>query len=327
MKWDDVYREAVRCEVSTSGYYHRNIPAEVDGSMVIVRIPLSRSPGMDLRLWPEPEILRSIEGHIDNAPKVLHVSQDPAFQVHGFIPGTVLNDLAPRGVPVPEHVLTATASLFARLAGIPVSRLPAVEREWPDDGDTCEFAQRLNADSRRVFAANLAVSRRLYESLAIPDDPFEPVQHLWGKMAQRKFVLVHADVHRKNIIVNERSSFFLDWELALYGDPVYELAAHIHKTSYLPYERDLLVERWFAAMPPPATAGYAPDLAAYLMHEQIKSVLVDAVRYAEAFDGAAAPYPPDVLVAKLSEMLAVARRHWGIATAVDKLEVEAALRP
>ncbi|MFD0850890.1 phosphotransferase [Actinomadura adrarensis] len=35
----------------------------------------------------------------------------------------------------------------------------------------------------------------------------------------RPFACVHADVHRKNMIVNDGVTAFLDWEPALWGDP------------------------------------------------------------------------------------------------------------
>lgn len=326
MNWDDAYHQALKSGTSAAGYYNHNIPVDLDGSRVIIRVPVDHGSIMDLRLWPEPDVLRTIEGHVDNTPRLLHVSQDPAYQVHEFISGTVLNEIAPRGVPIPDRVLTDTASLFATLAGMPTKDLPDLPESWPADSDTRGFAKRLNVDSQRVFKANLSIYRRLYEQLGVPADPFAPVQILWERMTPRRFALVHADVHRKNIIIQDDRSFFLDWELALYGDPVYDLAAHLHKTAYFPHESNVLIERWHEALPSDCTEGYVPDLNAYLTHEQIKSVLVDTVRYAQAFAGGPAPHPLETLVTKLTEMLGIARLHWGITEPVDKVEVEAVLR-
>ncbi|MGW4243281.1 phosphotransferase [Nocardia sp. NPDC004722] len=38
------------------------------------------------------------------------------------------------------------------------------------------------------------------------------------------------------IIRNGREVVFLDWELALYGEPVYDVATHLHKMGYQPDE-------------------------------------------------------------------------------------------
>jgi aminoglycoside phosphotransferase (APT) family kinase protein len=81
------------------------------------------------------------------------------------------------------------------------------------------------------------------------------MDEMWPRLTSRPFVCVHADVHRKNMIVDEGVSTFLDWELALWGDPVYDLAVHIHKIAYLPEEHEALVSQWLAAMPADHTAG------------------------------------------------------------------------
>jgi aminoglycoside phosphotransferase (APT) family kinase protein len=327
VNWVELYRRAAGDGVSAAGYYHRNIPAIVDGVRVIVRIPIGHAEPMDLRIWPEPDVLRAIEGRVDRVPRVLHVSREPAFQVHEFIEGANLNDVAPRGTPVPGHVIGDVAALFAQLNAINALDLPRLPPDSPPDGDTADFALRVNADSRRIFAVQGTAHRELYDSLGVPVDPFAPLQERWGAMTPRPFALVHADVHRKNILIDGgRRCWFLDWELALFGDPVYDLAAHLHKTAYLPYEREALLRLWLEALPAAATAGYSADLDAYLAHEQIKSVLVDAVRYARVFAGAPAPYPRDVLVAKLAETLVAARERWGIDVPVDKFEIQAALR-
>jgi thiamine kinase-like enzyme len=59
-------------------------------------------------------------------------------------------------------------------------------------------------------------------------------------LTPRPFRLVHADVHRKNI---------LDGELALLGDPVYDLAVHLHEMGYLPEEERRAVAGWAEALP------------------------------------------------------------------------------
>jgi hypothetical protein len=45
------------------------------------------------------------------------------------------------------------------------------------------------------------------------------------------------------------ASTFLDWEPAPWGDPVYNLAVHIHKMAYLPEEHGALVSRWLERCP------------------------------------------------------------------------------
>jgi aminoglycoside phosphotransferase (APT) family kinase protein len=139
------------------------------------------------------------------------------------------------------------------------------------------------------------------------------MDQVWLRLTQRPFVCVHADVHRKNMIVDGGFSTFLDWELALWGDPVYDLAVHIHKMAYLPEEHEALVSRWLADMPADHTTGWEHDLDAYLAHERIKSAIVDAVRYSQAFtnDGPF-PYPPPQVITMMTAKINAARAPWGI---------------
>jgi aminoglycoside phosphotransferase (APT) family kinase protein len=83
------------------------------------------------------------------------------------------------------------------------------------------------------------------------------------------------------MILSGRRTYFLDWELALWGDPVYDLAVHLHKMGYTPREYDTAVATWLASVPPHASQNWEPDLDAYLAHERVKSAVVDAVRYAK----------------------------------------------
>lgn len=77
------------------------------------------------------------------------------------------------------------------------------------------------------------------------------------------------------IVVNSETTF-VDWELTLWGEPVYDLVVHIHKMAYLPEEQAALITRWKAAMPADHITGWQQDL--------------DSIRYAQLFAGNG-PYP------------------------------------
>ncbi|MES9539952.1 phosphotransferase [Actinomadura sp. NPDC000600] len=325
MNWHDLYERARAHGDAAAGYYNDNIRVDTPDGPVIVRIPIHGADMMDLRPWREDRVLAAIAPHVRDAPRLLHTSADPPFQVHEFIAGDVLNDVAPRGVPVPPHVLDDVVRLFRQLTGVP--RLPDIPASWPGDADTVAFACLLSDLTQRVYDTFSADYADLFTDLAIPADPLAPVGDLWRGLTPRPFTCVHADVHRRNMIVNGGSTTFLDWELALWGDPVYDLAVHIHKMGYLPEEQDALVTRWQAAMLPAHTAGWRQDLDAYLAHERIKSAIVDSVRYSQLFaKGGPYPYPEPELVASLTAKLNAARPYWQIPTPLDTRTVETALR-
>ncbi|MFI0407414.1 phosphotransferase family protein [Actinomadura sp. 3N508] len=325
MTWRELYERARAHGDSATGYYNDNIRVDTPDGPVIVRIPIRGADMMDLRPWREDRVLAAISPHVRHAPRVLHVSADPPFQVHEFIAGDVLNDVAPRGVAVPAHVLDDVVRLFAQLAGVP--RLPDVPESWPADGDTTAFARRLSALTQRVYDTYSAQYSDLFTALAIPADPLAPVDDLWRGLTARPFTCVHADVHRRNMIVGGGTTTFLDWELALWGDPVYDLAVHLHKMGYLPDEQQALIDRWAPVLAPEHTAGWRRDLPAYLTHERIKSAIVDAVRYSQLFArNGPYPYPEQQLIRTMAAKLNAARRHWGRPDLIDDRTVEAALR-
>jgi len=325
VNWRDLYERARAQGDAAAGYYNDNIRVDTGDGPVIVRIPIHGADTMDLRPWREDRVLTAISPHVQHAPRVLFISADPPFQVHEFIPGDVLNEVAPRGVAVPSHVLDDVVRLFTQLARVP--RLPDVPESWPADGDTIAFARRLSALTQHVYDTFSKEYADLFSAVAIPADPLAPVDEIFRRLTPRPFTCVHADVHRRNMIVNGGMTTFLDWELALWGDPVYDLAVHFHKMGYRPEERDAVTARWLAAMSPEHTAGWEHDLDAYLTHERIKSAIVDSVRYSQLFaKGGPFPYPERQLIDSMTAKINAARRYWRNPEHIDAETVEAALR-
>ncbi|MET8159702.1 aminoglycoside phosphotransferase family protein [Sphaerisporangium sp. NPDC005289] len=312
---------------AAAGYYNKNVRVPTPDGPVNVRIPIDGADVMDLRLWREDEVLPAIAPYVADAPRLLHTSAAPLFQVHQFIHGRVLNDLAPRGVPVPGHVPGDVVRLLTQLAEIPREKLPSLPPDWPVGEDTQGFGRRLSDLTRWVYSSFATEYAWLYSAFKVPADPVAAAEALWPGMTARPLVCVHADIHRKNMIVDDGRTVFLDWELALWGDPVYEMAVHLHKMGYLRAERDRVVELWARAMPPGHILGWEHDMEVYLAHEQIKSAVVDTVRYAQLFvDPDSAPEPEPELVAKLTEKLNNAYRHWGVSPRAEEDQVEATLQ-
>ncbi|MEV0971035.1 phosphotransferase family protein [Microtetraspora glauca] len=325
---NDLYNTAVQARNGASGFYNDNIRVETATGPVIVRIPIAGADSMDLRIWPEQDVLAAIAPHVAHVPKLLHVSPEPPFQVHEFIAGDVLDDIAPRGSRVPPAVLRDVVKLFAQLAEVPLERLPGLPPSWPADADTPAFARQLSDVTERVYDTFRQPYRSLFAALGIPDDPLAPVLARWSELTPRPFVLVHADVHRKNMILRDGHVVFLDWELALWGDPVYELAVHFHKMSYYDDERQAVLDGWVSAMPPRYTQGWERDLDIYLAHERVKSAIVDTVRYTQLIAGKRlSPAEEHHLIGKLTGKLNAAGEVWHWTKPVSTVHVEALIRP
>jgi aminoglycoside phosphotransferase (APT) family kinase protein len=296
----------------------------VDGT-VVVRIPIPGADVMDLKLWPEGDILTGLALYVPQMPQLLHSSSDPEYQVQEYVVGDLLNSLAPRGTPLPGHVLTDVVHLFRTLWQVPRDVLPPAPEHWASDGDTSSFAGKLLAVTQQVYERSRGQYESVYRSLKVPEDPLGPVVGALERLRPRKFSVVHADVHRKNVIVRSGHSVFLDWELALWGDPLYDLAVHLHKMGYLPFEYELIMREWSAAMASDTEDEWQEDLIAYLAHEQVKSVLVDAVRYTQQVRGQITDGPRWDLIDSLTVKINQARRHWGIVDPIERDEVAHAL--
>ncbi len=279
----EMYRSALAATNRLAGFYNRNYV--VDGSAgcgpderALVRIPMENADQMDLRLWPEPAVLAALAPLTLPMPRVLHVSSDPRFTVLEYVDGPVLNDVKPPGTDVGESVVRACADLLVRLEAADAEVAPPVPLGWPRSGETGRFASRLLALTLDRVAEAFAAHPALFRAFGFPADPLATIARAMPRMHARDFHLIHCDIHRKNIIVPDRTVVFLDWELSLWGDPVYDLAVHLHKMRYSATEDELLTRTWADRVAPRFSAAWEADLAIYRAHETLKSAIVDTVR-------------------------------------------------
>ncbi|MEV3992808.1 aminoglycoside phosphotransferase family protein [Streptomyces sp. NPDC049837] len=324
--WRTLYEQALASEDAAAGYYNRNVGVRTPEGKVNVRIPLAAADVMDVRIWREEDVLACIGPYVGQAPGLRHVSEDPRFQVHHFIEGRVLDSFCPRGSAVPAHVMTDVVALMDQLARIPAEKTPARPPDWPESGDSAGFGRLLAGLTRRIHTTHLGEYGDVFAAFGIPAQPLAVVDALWDGLTSRPFVMLHADLHRKNMIVSDAATWFLDWELALWGDPMYEIAIHFHKMDYPDEQRTEVLRQWRDRLPPQCTAGPHTDLDLYMAHERVKSAIVDTIRYSKQL-GPAAPPERDFLIGRLAKKLNAARRVWGSPPDMTPQRVAAALAP
>ncbi|MGY1943940.1 aminoglycoside phosphotransferase family protein [Nocardia asiatica] len=228
----ELHRQALDSPNASAGFYNRNIRVDVACVAVNVRIPLEHADIMDVTQWPEPRILAAIAAHVAAAPRLYSSCDQPRYQIQEYIHGHQLDAIAPRGTAVPEHVPADVASLFGQLRAIPTDQLPSPADELDDDPR--RFANRLWDNTRRLHDSHRPDFTALFRRLGIPEDPFAPLSGAAESLRARPFRLIHCDVHRKNMMIREGRTVFLDWELALYGDPLADVAIHLAKMTYPP---------------------------------------------------------------------------------------------
>jgi aminoglycoside phosphotransferase (APT) family kinase protein len=326
VNWPALYERARASDESAAGYYNRNVGVLTDEGKVNVRIPLEAADTMDVRVWREEEVLACVAPYVSRAPALRHVSREPRFQVHAFVEGRVLDGFAPRGSAVPAHVVDDVVTLMEQLVRIPREKAPALPADWPESGDGAGFGRRLAALTQQVYDTYAGDYGAVFREFGIPAEPLAVVASRWDTLTARPFTVLHSDLHRKNMIVSEGRTWFLDWELALWGDPLYELAVHFHKMDYPPEQRAEVLRRWRERLPADRAAGAEPDLGLHLAHERIKSAIVDTVRYAKQL-ASADPAGRAYLTGRLARKLNVARAVWGAPPEMTRERVARALAP
>ncbi|MFE2525301.1 phosphotransferase family protein [Streptomyces sp. NPDC059382] len=326
MTWSDLYDRALEASEAAAGYYNRNVALPTVDGKVNVRIPLASADVMDLRLWREEEVLACINPHVGRVPELRHASDEPRFQVHHFIEGRVLDSFSPRGSTAPANVPGDVVTLLDQLARIPSDDVPVLPAHWPTSGDSVGFGRLLAGLTREVHATHVDEYGEAFSELGIPADPLATIESSWDTLTARPFVLLHADLHRKNMIVRDGVTWFLDWELALWGDPMYEIGIHLHKMDYPEEQQAFLLRRWRETLPARFTTGPPADLDLYMTHERIKSAIVDTVRYSKQLAEATRPQR-DFLVDRLARKVNAARRDWGAPPDLTRERVALTLAP
>ncbi|MET7369364.1 aminoglycoside phosphotransferase family protein [Streptomyces sp. NPDC005566] len=327
-----MYKAAMRQGDAALGNYHRNVRVVAGGESFMVRVAMDDSQVMDLAVWPEEDILAAIHPHVTHAPRLIFsqrrsggqgnaragtgaaesLTLEPEFQVHSFIEGESIDGLYPHGYEIPVRVSNDIAEFFGELLRFPQDELPGLPSDWPTDGDSHGFGRVLLQFGRLLRGNHGKSSPGLFEMLEIPVDPFARLEDALVTLAARPFQLLHGDIHRGNMIWGNGQTFFLDWQLALWGDPVYDLADHVHKMGYEPADEVRAIHDWVRVAPDRCSRGLGEGLDFYLAYERVKSAVVDAVRWshriARETEGSDAQ---NVAVRQLAEKINQARPYWG----------------
>ncbi|AZM46857.1 aminoglycoside phosphotransferase [Streptomyces sp. WAC 06738] len=236
----------------------------------------------------EDELLATLAGRVSHIPAVGHID---SLTVQGFIEGCTLAEVAPPGEDVPAPFVGQIIRLFRELLAVEPydPALLALHTPLPAERGSAEFARDLvQFTFIDVVEQSLPHFDALFHSLGIhpgsaPATPSSLEARLRG-MTPRPFGLLHGDVHRANLIVDEHGALWaIDWELALIGDPLYDLATHLHLMRYPARQEGEVIARWADVAEesrPGAAAGIEADLPRYLAFKRIQSVYTDVIRQA-----------------------------------------------
>ncbi|WP_033281297.1 aminoglycoside phosphotransferase family protein [Streptomyces sp. NRRL F-525] len=261
------------------------------GTSVTVRIRRREALPVVIRTWEnEAEILRAIKGVLPNVPECL--VEGDGFAVHSYVDGVPLSSVCGNGKPVDTLLMKALAGLLAQMAQVRSGALPARPSLWPSNHtDSQGFLRTLaSMADRQIRKPNWPYFGGLFAALGISEDALIRLAERVPAMARRPYSLLHADLHRDNLIMSYAGDpplICVDWELATYGDPLHDLATHLVRMQYPSYQWDEVVDAWAEAMQvvrPSAVNGLARDLRHYVAFERAQSVYPDVMRAAKSLE-------------------------------------------
>ncbi|WP_426569251.1 phosphotransferase family protein [Streptomyces canus] len=327
----------------TSGHHNHNyvVPLTEDvarllgrepGTNVTVRIPRSGAPSVVIRTWRrEAAILDAVRGALPHAPECL--VEQPGFAIHSYVEGTPLSAVCVNGKPVDTLLVEALAELLARMTEVRVGALPSLPAAWPAGRtDTQGFLRTLaRLADQQIRKPNWHEFGGLFTALGIPEDALLRFAEQVPAMTRRPYSLLHADLHRDNVIVSydgDPPLVCVDWELATYGDPLHDLATHLVRMRYPAQQRSEVIDAWLAAMQrvrPAAVHGLGRDLRHYLDFEWAQSVYPDVMRAARSLEESCTGKRLDEATAEVRRALKTAARPLGLSNVPTKDEIEKAL--
>ncbi|MGW0824910.1 phosphotransferase family protein [Streptomyces sp. NPDC002845] len=324
-----------------SGYHHETyvfpLPDETggaSGSRWKVREPREQLLWFDRRcFFSEENLLAELQGRIGNIPDVNQVS---GIRLQRFIEGATLGSHHASGTPVPEGVLDQILGLFRQMVAVTPDTLLAKRtcepRDRAPEGDSAGFLDRLICFAEeRVYTANLPEYGQLFDDLGLEPDSFKRLRKHVAGLRDRPFCLLHADLHRENMIVDPYGRLWaIDWELAMLGDPLYDLATHLYLMRYPPDQEQLLMGRWrelVEGIRPGSSRGWQDDLPRLLDFKKAQSVFTDVIRTSQSL--ALAPRADRDRLRKAGwkvwDVLRSAAQPLGIESVPGVLETESAL--
>ena len=295
--WDALRRRAYDGPV-LEGYRNRNYRIDVpkalarrlslqEGTPVKIRVPVSAGYAFDQAVWPdEAAVLDALKEHLTVIPQVLMTKA--GYSVQTFVQGDVFSGELLRPVTAEDPVLRGIARFFATLAKIPCADLPESPEGWPADGDCSGFLRTLveytEEEVRRPLWSRYG---SLLEELGFPENAMIRFHDAVPQLTRRPFVLLHADMHPGNMIrALDGELHVIDWELAMVGDPLHDLAIHLTRSRYTRNDRRKFIGSWVEEVGEvnrDAVQGLRQDLPWYLAYQRVRSVYTDVVRTVEAF--------------------------------------------
>jgi len=237
----------------------------------------------------EDRLLLDLRGRVSRIPEITVLDEHVLLQ--GFIEGRTLGrSLA--GTLSARHA-GQLGQLFGELVALDAGSIGARRlhepADPPADGDTGAFLDSLiTFTEQQVYRLHQDRFGSLFHELGVRAEALDALRGRARAFTGRPFTLVHGDLHRLNFVVDAADDLWtIDWELAVVGDPLYDLATHLHLMRYSPQEAGRTARLWAGAVEsvrPECARGWREDLGTLLAYKRVQSVYTDVIRGAIALE-------------------------------------------
>ena len=280
---DDDWRSLAalaRQQSMLAGFYNENFRLVHENQAFLFRFPKHNETQFDPRPFREADIYKKIDGLGLPVPDIFYVAPDQSFMVQQFIDGALIDEVYPPGQQITTDHIRQIADFYRKIALVDIDVSEIMAHDWPRTGPMLTFFEKMLETSWIVYENHQKTHGLMFEFLNLPKDPFSAFLTRAAELTKRPWRLIHADIHRKNMIEREDGKlFFIDWELALYGDLLRCIAAHLHRSRFFPEEKNQIACEIYETLPPEFQKNYMKDLAFYLDFEALGSVITDTVRF------------------------------------------------
>ncbi|MEW2268306.1 phosphotransferase, partial [Streptomyces sp. NPDC047868] len=250
-----------------------------------IREPRERLLWFDRRCFrSEYELLYHLQRRIDVIPEVALVG---GLDLQRFVEGVTLGERHPSGEAVSGAVSAQILEVFRQLIAVTSVALLVKRNCDPKDraeeGDSAGFLERLiHFTQEHVYERNLPEYKGLFADLGLGPDSFGYLRKRVAGLKKRPFCLLHGDLHRENFILDSAGKVWaIDWELAMLGDPLYDLATHLHLMRYPVLQEQEIIQRWCAIaeeVREGSSEGWDEDLPRLLAYKKAQSLFTDVIR-------------------------------------------------
>ncbi|MFJ9088774.1 phosphotransferase [Streptomyces sp. NPDC102384] len=246
---------------------------------VMVRRKVSTVNPIEPRCLDEHAVLRAIEesGAEASVPRVLALGTSDwgdQFTIQSYA-----GHHRDRGGPQhPEHGLLPgeVTDLVDQLCQLAATRIDVAEQNMGGLRFYPWLCRQLSVLVREMSPE----AKKEADRLGLPDEHELEDRLLRHVMHGRRYGLLHGDLNPWNLVRREGRTglTLIDWEMAMVGDPLYDLVRHIHLTPTTREIRGRMYARWSQRMPEQFTHGWASDVPVYQGLELVRSAYVDLER-------------------------------------------------